>query len=284
MSNSTDEFWDVEGQSLQTYAFNITTWGADRQAPPPLRGSDIIIPGAAGRVATSRQVDSRVITLAMWVQGSDENGNAPTSGSGRAQFERNWTMLRNLLWRRGRIFTLTKRFRVNGVGPLITASARARYAGGLAPAMGGTRRAAFTVDLELADPYFYGAEVTIPAFSSVSSQQTVNILGDDRTHAITVDISGARVNSKVKVTTPDADVISMNLSYSLGGSDKASLDVAKFVSRITPGSGSAFPAGGYVTHAGDPFWLALDPGSNKLEVSSTSGAGSIVIKYKPVYL
>lgn len=284
MSNSTDEYWDVDGQSLQTYAFNIQSWGGDRQAPPSFRGSNVVIPGMPGRIATERQVDSRVITLGMWVVGATEDGNAPEGGSRRSEFERNWDKLTALLWTPRRMITLTKRFRRFGSDTVIVASAKGRFAGGLAPTMNGTTRALFTVDIELADPYFYGAEVALPAFTGVSSSQDVTVLGDDRTTAVMVEISGNRVNTKIKVTNPSGEVQTLNYTYSLGSTDKASIDVKNFSARTTPGSGSSFPSGGLISHTGGTFWLALDPGISKVEVTSTSGAGNVVIKYKPVFI
>src|SRR5690606_13429477 len=107
---TTEAFWSIDDVPLNTFAWNITTLGDSRQAPPPLRGEDILVPYRVGRVATTRVPDSRVITLGMWVIGATEDGNPPTNETARRRFELNWRKLRALLWRTNE-FTLTKRFR-----------------------------------------------------------------------------------------------------------------------------------------------------------------------------
>lgn len=286
MTNSTDTFWEADGKSLQTYAYNIQSWGGDRETPPALRGGNIIVPGAPGQVFVPKTPDSRVMTLGMWVQGCTEDGFAPTSGNRRAEFERNWRALKKLLWTPRREISLVKRFRQDGESAVTVARAKAQYSSGLSPSMTGTQRAIFTVDLFLSDPYFYGDEVTLQTL--VTNQQTITFeaLGDERTRDISVAIAGARVNPKLTVTGPDAKERWMKYTYALGASDSASIDVRNFSSRTVPGGGAAFGSSGLITasSADDPNWLGIDPGTNKLKLESTSGTGNVVVKYKPVYL
>lgn len=72
MVNSTEEFWDVDGVSLQTLVQNLTTWGGDREAPPPVRGSNVMIPGAPGESFVPKYPGARTITLDGWLLGSRE--------------------------------------------------------------------------------------------------------------------------------------------------------------------------------------------------------------------
>lgn len=276
MANTNLDYWDVDGVSLQTYAFNIETIGGDRLAPPPLIGENILIPGASRELWVPKEVGSRVITLAMWVIGADEDGFAPTSGSAAAEFDKNFRKLRQLLWNPYRQVTLTKRFYVDGV--LKTASAKAQYVGGLNPTMNGRARASFSVDLELNDPFFYSPELTV---NLANGSNTVNVQGDARTSAIKLNIAGARTNPKVRNSTLDVDVEHLS---SLPTGDQIDIDVQKFTSITNPASGSDFNSVGAIRHTGGKYWLLLQPGANTVVVSSTAGTGAVTLKYREAWL
>lgn len=161
MTNSTQYYWSVDGVSLQTYAYNIETWGGDAQSPPPLRGGDTVIPYAVGETYHRKVPGARTISFGMWVVGANKDGSIPQGGSSRKLFEENWRKLRSLLWNPNRQIELTKRFKDWTTGQMVEATAKAEFAGGLAPTMNGTQRAVFTVQLRLADPFFYGKEKTV---------------------------------------------------------------------------------------------------------------------------
>lgn len=73
MSNSTPEFTDVDGVSLQTMVQNLKTWGGSREAPPPVRGEDALIPNVPGELFLEKQPGARTITLDGWVLGMDKH-------------------------------------------------------------------------------------------------------------------------------------------------------------------------------------------------------------------
>lgn len=160
-NNTTETYWSIDGVSLQTYAFNISTWGGDAQSVPNLRGDDLTIPYAAGDVWLDKVPDARTISFGMWVIGANEDGTLPVEGSSRELFEKNWRMLKKLMWTPNRQVNLTKRFRDWNTGEIVEATAKAQFAGGLQPTMNGTQRAQFTVQFKLADPFFYGEEKNI---------------------------------------------------------------------------------------------------------------------------
>lgn len=275
MSNSTETFWDVDGVSLQTFAFDIKSIGGDRLAPPRLRGNDLTIPHAPGDLWMPKQVDARVITLDMWVIGTDEDGFAP-SGSLYRQWDDNFRKLRQLLWTPRRQVTLTKRFYVDGV--LKTASAQAQFSNGIVPAMSGRARGDFSVDLLLADPYFYGPETTVPL---ANGSQTLDIEGDDVTRAIKLHVEGARKNVKVRNNTLNVDV---EYHADLNSLDFVDIDVKKFTSVTKPNGMAAYKSVGSIRHTGAPSWLLLEPGDNSIVVSSETGIGSVTLTYQEVWL
>lgn len=277
MTNSTAEYWDVDGVSLNTFAYNITTLGGDRLAPPPLRGGNLAIPHTAGRVWMPKVVDQNVLTLGMWVIGSQADGSAPTTGYAKEQFNKNFRMLRRMLWTPNRQVTLTKRF-YDESGTLRTASAKAQYAGGLNPTMNGQARGVFTVDLLLADPYFYGTQQST---SLVTGTQNVTLLGDDNTRNVIFTFQGSRNSPKVRNNTLG---IEFEYNANLNTGDQAVVDIKNYKSTTTPNGLGAFKSTGSIIHTGAASWFALAPGTNSITVTADSGIGVITMQYQEAWI
>lgn len=271
MTNTTPEFWAVDGVSLQTFAYNITTWGGDRQAPPPARGDNITVPGEVGSIWSPKIPDSRTMTLAMWVQGATEDGTYPADASRIQQFEQNWSMLRKLLWDPYRQFTLTKQIvtpahlvaDIAFPASTITVAAKAQFAGGLNPTMIGHGGAAtFSVDLFLADPFFYGPEVQAPVGFPFT------VLGDARVHDIRAVVEAGGTLSN--------DTQHVSLTNTLGS--QVHLNVRDWTANLSLNPVSSVAASiTNVDDGTDDHWLYLNPGVQQL-----SGNASAVF-YKPRY-
>lgn len=274
MSNSTDTYWEINGVSLQTMAWNITSWGGELQAPPPLRGDNQKIPYRPGVVMEERLPDSMTRTFSMWVVGADEDGNIVPNR--RAEFERNLKKLRALFWNQGRPVQITKRWREYGGSTVQTATGTAIFSGGFAPSMQGSQRASFTVDMFFADPFYYGPEIAIPVPSATTSTITPTVYGDYETTDLTIEFSGARDNMRLTNVT---EGIWVNVQRTLALGSKILLDADEWTSK--QGSTNVVR---YVTHFGHKFWMALRPGTQQLRLSSTSGDGSAVIKYRPRWM
>lgn len=304
MTDTTETYWDADGQSLQTFAFNIVTLGGDRMAPIPVRGDDITVPYMPGTVWTPKVPNQRVISLGMWVIGANEDGTIPDDEDGRRTFDKNWRMLRRLLWRYRTQFTLTKRFWVptedleaagvditelpqNGSWSLISASAKASYHSGMEPMMSGPSRAAFVVNLLLSDPYFYGDTITIPFSTSTEPEdpgpvQGVFILGDDRTTEITFDYEGP-LTSPTFTLTEEPSTPWIRYGSDVADGDSAQVKVKTF-SAVHTDSLATYGSSGYVQHYGDRFWFFLDPGERTIALSVQEGTGTADLIYRPAYL
>lgn len=304
MTNSTATFWDVDGVSLQTLAWNITTLGGDRQAPPPLRGSNQRVPYMPGSRYVPKVVDERIITLGMWVQGSTEDGKRPATESAARAFDRNWHKLRSLLWRPRKEFTLTKRFwvpsadlvaagvNISGMTSsdgwtLYTASAKASYAGGLNPTMRGQAHGIFTVDLLLSDPYFYGDTITVPfsmqtGGSNPGPTKTLSILGDDRTTWIEADFTGPLTSPQIDNTLSTPEVW-LRYGNEISAGESATVRAHDFSATHFQVGGS-YRSSGHVQHGGDKFWMFLDPEDTTLTLSAQMGTGTALLRYRPVWL
>lgn len=274
MVDTTSTFWDVSGQSLQTLAFNISTQGG-RMSPPPLRGEDIIVPYALGERYVPKIAGSRIIPLSMWVRGRGEDGEL--DGPEDRKFQENWRMLRNLLWRGGEQFELTKRFYIDGV--LRTAVAKAQFWGGLEPTMKGPRAAKFSVDLKLADPYFYDSE--LDTVNLTNGTTVVVARGDVATQNIKITINGSRTNTKLVNST-----LGLQVEYpeALTSGSTAIIDVPNWEALTTPSGVPTYDSSGKVTHTGADVWFALKPGDNSLILSSSAGIGSVQVQSRGAWI
>lgn len=277
MTDTTVEYWDIDGVSINTYAFNITSLGGDRLMPPPLRGGNQTVPSTHGRIWMPKVVDQNTLTLGMWVIGTQEDGSAPTSGYAAAQWNKNFRKLRRIFWTPDREVVITKRF-YDETGTLRTASAKGQFSGGLSPAMQGTSRGIFTVDLVLSDPFFYGS---LQSTSLVTGTQNVSVLGDYNTRNIILTLQGSRTAPKIRNNTLGVDV---TYNAALNAGDQAVLDVKAYTSVTTPSGGSPYKSVGSILHTGAVYWLALAPGSNSITVSSTSGSGVITMQWQEAWI
>lgn len=263
---------------LQTLAVNLESWGDSRQSVPPVRGKNVVIPHLPGEQYTPKMPDSRVITLAGWVRGVNDDGSAETNGP-EIGFRQNWAQLKSLLFNRGEQFTLTKQF-YDGAGTLRTASALVECAGGLQPSMIGRNGARFTVDLLMADPFFYSTPQTFAC--STATPYTGAILGD--WYATRVSYAG-------NILTQPCD----NFGFTIGGLPLASTWTCTYVSTLTGAIAidgpsqtmlltGLFKLDSYVKHTGFGGWLWLPPGATSSIVAvAAHGTFSGNFTYSPAW-
>jgi hypothetical protein len=230
---------------------------------------------ATGQTYVPKVPDSRTITLNMWVSGANPDGSIPRNPTALATFQANYAALQALFWNiRGQM--QLSQVMTYPDGTTHTVIALAEYAGGMQPSMQGQAAAAFSVDLLLADPFFYGPQIT----QTLSSSTVVNVVGDDRTDAVFFTLSGARNNLRIQNTTMLAQPYFV-YNYSTASGDSVVFDVQNFKVTHTPSGSGAYQAAGRISHGADPFWLPLVPGNNTIAMSSTSGTGTVSLAYQP---
>lgn len=276
--DTTQTLWSVDGESLQTYAWNITTLGGTRDGVPELRGENIEIPFSSGTRFVPKVPDARVITLAMWVQGSNTDGTIPRSEDAKQTYVQNLRKLKRLLWTPGREVTLTKKMWVltdelwragvdvsklpsQGRFSLYTVSAKAQYAGGLDPENTGSARATFTVDLMLADPFFYAPPVT---YRMTSANQTITVAGDYQTNRVSIiaKSTGSFASSTYQNLTTGTTVLTTS---SVPTGQRLEIDSKRFKAVLYSATNVPTDVSGTVRRSGGRFWLPLEPGPNVLK-------------------
>lgn len=165
---TTGEYWEVDfGRQvdgewiydrpvpLATYAWNITTLSG-RDGIPVSDGENIRINTRAGRRWVPKTPDERVLSLAMWVQGTERDGKLPAAVALRTKFQENYTQLKQLFsaWDH----QLLLRRRVATRFGITIQETFAEPSSGMDISPTGPMRGAFTIDLTLADPFWYGME------------------------------------------------------------------------------------------------------------------------------
>lgn len=89
MTNTTTETFSWAGVVLNTYANNIESI-AGRLQVPGKRTGNVPLPGQHGQMPVSdKMYDQNVISLPMWIKGSDANGAIPGGSSSRKEFFKN---------------------------------------------------------------------------------------------------------------------------------------------------------------------------------------------------
>lgn len=276
MSNSTDLYWSVNGQSLQTYAFNVQSLGGKFQTPE-LRGSDRQYAYKHGSAHRDRRFGDGSLQLGMWVIGADETGNVPSARE--YLFRANMVKLRDLFVDPlGGEFTITKRWRDSAAGPVVVASGKGKLADGFRPAMeGGPYRAKVVADIVMADPFFYGTPVAVTLPLGVPV--VITNPGDLSSTRIRIEFVGQLANPVVTNTTPAPDVwLKIGTAIALG--DEVNVDVEE--TTVLRDSDDANLIGA-VQHSGSRAWFGLLKGANTVTLSADSGAGHAVLTYDPTY-
>lgn len=282
---TTTDYWSITGPDnvdypLNTLAYNISSWGGDRTAPPTPRGDNILVPFSVGQRYVQKMPDQRTITLGMWVQGSSDTGTYTSAH--KQKFRDNYALLKFILWNRLDQFIITKRW-TDTAGVLQTATALAEFAGGLDLAPDSQDHGKFTVDLKLADPFFYGPvqNITFDSTSGTTFHYTGTILGDYYCRRCSFS---ATAKPTVNIVSPRIDVTTTDIPnfWSFPGTILASTAlVGDMGAQSFAINSTNFSYG--ILHGGYPDWLLLNPGTINLVFSALTSGWSGTFSYYPTY-
>jgi hypothetical protein len=213
----------------------------------------------------------------MWVIGQLEDGRVPASR--RDEFRRNMRKLQRLFTdMEGAEFDLTKRWHDEDTGELMEATGRGLVPDGLRPEMeGGPYRAKFVAEVLMADPFFYGPEVTVNV--PLNTDVEIVVDGDVTSRGIVVEFIGQLASPTLLNKTPTPQV-SVRVGSAIAAGDKVTVDVAE-TTVLRAGDGANII--GALSHSGARPWFELRPGLNVVRLSADSGAGSAVLKYRTVW-
>lgn len=283
---TTDEFWSIDGYPLHQFAHNIESWGGSRQGAPEFDGDDHAYGDWAGERWRRKNPGSRVISLEGWVTGGQRAGSVRSAPmippyDETQVMRQNWYMLRRLLWNPYRQIAVTKRFRRPSDLQIIEVTAMAEFAGGLEPKAFSPSGAFFSVDLKLADPFFYGPLVSGPSFANQSlainspmpEPAQVYVDGDYSPKGVQVQFnSGGSTNPIFKIENNPA-----------AGGVPSSAMIANLVANVNytleVDTGRITPTGPTVRSWTGRKMLELNPGANAIRF-----AGTGTIRYQEAWL
>lgn len=302
-AQTTEEAWSIDGVSLHQYGWNVATVGGSRYDLPPRRGDNIKFSYRPGAIHRPKVVDSRTINLVMWVTGVDP-ATGQAADDPTLRWNDSWDFLRRLVWKpNGAQVTLTRRWKltVDGQPTIVTADAQAEIADTMSPTMTGRHRAEFTMTLLLADPFFYGPEISVPLNLGVPVS-VWNPGHDVAAHGgLEVDFIGKLYSPKLTNATPTPDVwVKYNNLVRDSPLQTLNLKVGTFEATMTP----VIPTGhamewlgrypkaatspnviGDIQHAGAKHWMGLNLGPNLLTLTADAGStGGAVLRFRPPYV
>ncbi len=294
MTITTDEGWDVDGTPLQTLMWNIRTWGGSLRGTPPLRGEDVTIPGRPGRVWVPKVPDSRTLVFEGWVLGADVDGRAGDT----TLFRKNWRALRGLFFGApDRQIALTQRFRDED-GVLVEAVGHGQVLDPLLPENTGPTRAKYSAAVFMADPFFYGEQVSIPIDAAEArlygegpygdgpyggSPIVVNqmvVPGDAASTSIVLRFTGPLTQARVVAGDQWVEVSTLAAGWTLD------FDVQEYRATLTAPGGATSNGLGRLTHGPGAPWLTLGIGEQDvlLVLPDDTQTGAAEFLYRPAYL
>lgn len=270
--NITEEFWEVDGVSLHTWASAIATLEG-REGLPPRRGGNQVVSYRPGEVWRPKTFGPRDMALAMWVKGSDADGVIPIAGA-RAQWRSNLEALKSLFGIIDREVVLTRRLRT--LSGLLVQTARGECMGTLEPSMSGPTLGALVADIHMADPFWYGADIVT----------AIPLAGANIVHPGTAPVTRMIIRFTGPLTNPQlinqstVPVISASYNGVIGVGEWVELDTDDYTARTQAGVSVI----GNVTHSGARSWMQFIPGVNGMVLNAASGSGSVTITFAPSYL
>lgn len=279
-THSTDEYWSVEGVSLNQYGWAVKDIGAGLGVPQH-RGENSVLAYRPGQLHRAKIVDSRTIPLGMWVTGTQpELDYNSSSVSNAVIWNENWNTLRQLAFKpNSDQVALTRRWSrlVAGTPTIVSATAQAEFIGTLVPTMTSRDRADFVMEFLLADPFFYGDTVELE-LAITASGTLVNPGDDEAWHEnMTVTMVGPGTNMTLYNYTASSSV---RYNATLAAGEVLTLDVGEFTA-VSSVHGNVV---GSISHTGTRQWMSLKRGSNSLHVgAATSTAGTVTVSFKPPY-
>lgn len=282
MTVTTEEYWEVDGVTLNTLAYNIETLSG-RVNVPPLRGTDLTVAYRSGNLWRQKTPGARTLTLGMWVRDSDVDGVAATTDQARrAAYNDNLRTLQRLFFKRTEL-VITKRIRTES--GLLTVSGLGQLSGQMELSPEGYNLGRLVIDFMMADPFFYGSLITSSNIVTGASATVVNNIGDDYAdRKILVEFhggAGGLVNPQLVNNTTGATISLSAASVIIG--DTWTVDVENF--NAYNNAAPTVTKIDKVVHSGARTFFNLAPGNNSIVLTDdTATTGYAVVKLEPSYL
>ena len=254
------EQWIFHGMSLSQRG----KWDAEEVLEgigiPRYRGSDLQVPFAHGSRWIKKRFDRRKVVLSMWIKGKD-----------RAELDLHIDEFLRGIGSPGQ-HSLQRILRNGEVreafGEVCTEIHFVRKGPGYAK---------FALEVELADPFFYGTTLQVDVRSI-----TTGVLEWTHTNSGSAPCSDLIIKFQGPLANPilrhKGSGIWLQIMGAIEPSETVVIDTANFAC-----SKSGLNLISAVSHGGDANWMVLNAGMNELEVETAVTGGSITIEYYPPF-
>lgn len=279
MTTTTQETLSVDGVILNTYAKNIMTL-AGRLRSAPLRTGNLTIPQRHGELRMPRKwYGANVLTLPMWVIGSDDNGNVPVASTSRIEFFKRIDELTALF---GSPEVLDVRHTLPD-GSVRQCFAEVLEANDFTASGISVPKALFNVALTVPGAFWQDLNAvtwsltnpTLPSTQALTQFAGATAPMDD----LTITLTGPITNPKVEAYRNSAGLtIPVYFQYNgtLASGQTMIVNCATWSLSGTAGATYA-----NFVHAGDPRWFSLSPapvaGTPQIRLSGTGGSAVTAI-------
>lgn len=254
------EKWTFNGADLASKG----KWGIEEVLEgigiPKYRGSDIQVPFQHGKRWIKKRFDRRRVVLSMWIRGTS-----------RTDLDDNIDGFLKAIGNPG-LHTLRRTMR-NGEAR----EAQAELCSEINFVRKNPGYAKFALEFELADPFFYGTLKSI-ASKMVTSNPfawTHANQGSAPSTAMVITLEGPLSNPIIKNQN---NGIWIQYLGTIASGDAVVLDT-KYFTCLQEDSNMI----SIVKHGGDSYWMILEAGNNRMELTTDTIGGRITLEYYPAF-
>lgn len=265
-----DFYIEFNGTILNTKAYNVDSF---LPGTPAKRGENLSIPFLDGKRFVEKRFDERVITLNMWVRGVDTSGKVPAGKTPKQVLEENVETLKALF--ASPIGQVSFKYMMKDGTTYRKAMVEVANVIEF-ERMGSTAK--FSVDLVLADPFFYAESYTSDKknLTVTPYSWTHNNPGSAIAKKMEIILTGSLQEPKIENTTAG---VWLQYNGTIASGETVTIDTKNFT--IMKGTENMIAG---MTHYGSQEWFMLYSGANSMKVTCNGTPdGSVELKYYAPY-
>jgi len=267
----TGQRWEFNGISLHTKAWSVIEV-PEGIGTPGLRGTNIQIPFKNGKKFIKKRYSERNVMMAMWVRGLDSiTGAIPEGKSEKELLYENIDYLSSVFGKKGQ-HSLR---RILPDGTVREAKAEVYRSAIFVKKPAG--HAKFSVEFQLADPFFYGVDLAseTKAIGSVNYEWNHTNVGTAPVTSVVITLRGPLESPKLECIN---NGIWLQYQGSIETDEIVVIDTGNFTCKK---EGLNMIAA--LKHGGDAYWFILESGVNQMKLTGNTTGGTIKLEYFPAY-
>jgi Phage tail protein. len=254
------ENWSFNGCSLSSKGKWDVEAVIEGIGIPKFRGSDLQVPFQHGKRWIKKRFDRRKLVLSMWIKGAD-----------RADLDDNIDTFLKTIGNPG-LHTLNHALRSGEIR-----QAHAELCSEINFVRKSPGYAKFALELELADPFFYGTDKTTDTKMVTSSPfaWTHANEGSAPITAMVITLEGPLSNPIIRNQN---NGIWLQYLGTIASGESVVLDTKYYT--CLRGTTNMISI---VKHGGDAYWMILEAGNNNMELETDTIGGRITFEYYPAF-